>query len=246
MDDDLKKKLGNLASGADVIILNPEDIEKLKKQGLPFRTVPSKTINELFEERLKSAIEVTKHLPELPTNLPPAIKSLYQEIRECIIFGLNGAAITLSGNLIEFTLKHATYIKEVGDYQKYDSSKWDEFEKIEFGDAINRAKRAGLVTSKLAKQLQSFREDIRNPYNHYNIKKITKDVIAGKVKKVNLATGEIEKMDIPAKDSPAIQAQAKPWVDQHRVLGVFQFTDTVVKYLLKKLDEYLHSKTAVS
>jgi len=239
MDENIRKKLDGLAEGADVIIANPDDIEKLKNQGLPLKVVPSKTINELFQERLRSAIEVANHLPCLPDNLPPSIKSLYQEIRECIFFGLHGAAITLSGNLIEFSLKHATYVKEVGGYQKYDEIKWDEFETIEFGTAINRAKRAGLLPSKMAKQLQSFREDIRNPYSHYNIKKITEDVIAGKVRRINLSSGEIEELDIPAKENPMIQAQVKPWVDQQRVLGVFHFADTVVKYLIAKLDDHL-------
>ena len=170
------------------------------------------------------------------------MESLYKEIRECILFGLNGAAITLAGNLLEFALKHTTYVKEVGGYQSYDAEKWDEFEGIEFGDAIGRAKGAGLVRSQMARQLQSFREDIRNPYSHYNIRKITKDVIAGRVKKLDLATGQIEEVDIPAKDSPMIQAQAKPWVDQQRVLDVFYFADQVVNFLISKLDEYLSSK----
>ena len=239
MDENIRKKLDELAEGADVIIANPDDIEKLKDQGLPLKVVPSKTINELFQERLRSAIEVANHLPCLPDKLPPAIKSLYQEIRECIFFGLHGAAITLSGNLIEFSLKHTTYVKEIGGYQKYDEIKWDEFETIEFGTAINRAKRAGLLPSKMAKQLQSFREDIRNPYSHYNIKKITEDFIDGKVRRINLSSGEIEELDIPAKGNPMIQAQVKPWVDQQRVLGVFHFADTVVKYLILKLDEHL-------
>jgi hypothetical protein len=243
MDEKIRKKLDELAMESDSIIANPDDIEKLKDQGLPIRVVPSKTIPELFQERLNSAVDIAKYLPTLPERLPPAIKSLYQEIRECIFFGLNGAAITLSGNLIEFTLKHATYVKEVGGYQKYDSTKWDEFETIEFGTAINRAKRAGLLPSKMAKQLQSFREDIRNPYSHYNIKKITQDVIAGKVKRINLISGEIEEMDIPAKDSPMIQAQVKPWVDQQRVLDVFHFADMIVKFLILKLNECLkHEK----
>lgn len=243
MDKNIRKKLDELSKGGDTIIANPDDIEKLKEQGLPIRVVPSKTIPELFQERLNSAVDIAKYLPTLPDRLPPAIKSLYQEIRECIFFGLNGAAITLSGNLIEFTLKHATYVKEVGGYQKYDSTKWDEFETIEFGSAINRAKRAGLLPSKMAKKLQSFREDIRNPYSHYNIKKITEDVIAGKVKRINLSSGEIEELDIPAEDSPMIQAHVKPWVDQQRVLGVFHFTDMVVKFLILKLDEHLKGGT---
>jgi hypothetical protein len=39
----------------------------------------------------------------------PSIQSLYNEIKEAIIFGLNGAAITLSGVLVEHALKYATY-----------------------------------------------------------------------------------------------------------------------------------------
>lgn len=239
MVGDLEKKIDELATDANVIIANPEDIEKLKKQGLPFRVVPSKSINELFQERLETAAEIAPKLPALPNNLPLAIKSLYQEIRECIFFGLNGAAITLAGNLIEFTLKHATYVKEVGGYQEYDSSRWDDFENIEFGAAVGRAKKAGLLKSQLAKELQLFREDIRNPYSHYNIKKITEDVIAGKVKRLNLATGEIEEIDIAAKDNPMIQAQVKPWVDEQNVLDIFHFADEVVKYLINNLEEYL-------
>ncbi len=241
MDEDIKNKLSEAAKGASSIIANPEVIEDLKKQGLPIKTVPSISIPELFQERLENAIDIAKDLPALPDRLPPAIKSLYQEIRECIFFGLNGAAITLSGNLIEFTLKHVTYVKEAGGYQKYDPNKWDEFEKIEFGTAVNRAKRAGLLSSEISKQLQNFREDIRNPYSHYNIKKITKDVVAGKVKKVDLSSGEIEEVDIQAKDNPAIQARVKPWVDKQKFLGVFHFADTVVKFLILKLDEHLKS-----
>lgn len=237
MDENIRKKLDELAHGLDTIIANPDDVKMLKEQGLPIHAVPSKSIPEMFQERLHSAIAIVDHLPTLPEKLPPAIKSLYQEIRECIFFGLNGAAITLCGNLIEFTLKHTIYVKEAGGYHKYDAIKWDEFENIEFSAVINRAKRAGLLPSKMAKQLQSFREDIRNPYSHYNIKKITQDVIAGKVKRMNLSSGEIEEVDIPAKDSPMIQAQVKPWVDRQRVLDVFHFADIVVKYLIMTLDE---------
>lgn len=243
MKDNFKNKVKELAKDGDIIIANPDDIEKLEKQGLAFQVAPSKTINELFQERLKFALEIVKHLPSLPDKLPPAIKSLYQEIRECIFFGLNGAAITLTGNLLEFTLKHTTYVKEVGGYQHYDSSKWDEFEKIEFGDAINRAKKTGLITSKIAKQLHCFREDIRNPYSHYNIKKITEDIIARRVKNINLATGEIVEIDIHAKDSPVIQAQGKPIVDQQRILAVFNFANSIVIYLINRLNEHLTLKS---
>ena len=112
----IQTQINELTKDADTIIAAPGTIEKLKEQGLPFEEIPAQTIDELFAERKKTALGVVHNLPRLPDQkiLSPAIKSLYQEIRECIFFGLNGAAITLTGNLIEFVLKHATFVKERG------------------------------------------------------------------------------------------------------------------------------------
>lgn len=109
-----------LAKGSDRIIVNPETLEELKRIGVPFDVVPAPTIEELFEKRKQNAIVKFKQLPALPQGLPPPIQALYQEIRECIFFGLNGAAITMSSILIEFVLKHTTFIKEAGGYQNAD------------------------------------------------------------------------------------------------------------------------------
>lgn len=227
--------MDELAKNSDRIIINPNDLELLKKQGLPIKVIPPQTINELFEKRKRNAFLKAKGLPPLPGDVPPAIQALYQEIRECILFGLNGAAITMSSILIEYALKDATFIKEAGGYQKADPEKWDEFEKMELSSAINRAKKVGLLDPEMAGRLHSFRETIRNPYNHYNIKKITQNVVAEKVKRLDIKTGEINEIDIPAKDSPMIQAQAKPIVDEHYVMSVFYFADEVVKYLIPKI-----------
>jgi len=225
-----------LAKSSGRIIVNPETLDQLKRLGLPFGVIPAPTIEELFEERKKNAIEKVKQLPALPQGLPPAIQALYQEIRECIFFGLNGAAITMSSILIEFVVKHAAFVKEAGGYQEMDPQKWDQFENMELGPAINRAKRAGLLDSKMAKRLHSFRETIRNPYNHYNIKKITENVVAKKIKRLDTKTGEIEELDIAAKDNPMIQTQAKPFMDEYHVMAVFHFADEVVKHLLTKIE----------
>lgn len=232
MIDDIEKIMDELAKGHNRLIVNPDTLEKLRAQGIPFNVIPSPTIEELFEQRKEIAIEKAPQLPSLPQGLPPAIQALYQEIRECIFFGLYGAAITMSSILIEFALKHATFIKEAGGYQKADPKEWDKFENMELSSAINRAKKVGILDSKMAKKLHSFRVTIRNPYNHYNIKKITENVVAEKVKQVDVNTGEVIEMDIEAKDSPMIQSQAKPFMDEYHVMAVFYFADEVVKYLL--------------
>lgn len=141
----------------------------------------------------------------------------------------------MSSILIEYVIKHTIFIKESGSYKDTDPQKWDEFEEMELSTAINRAKRAGLLDSTMAKRLHSFRVTIRNPYSHYNIKKITKNVVAKKIKRLDVNTGEMKELDIEAQDSPMIQAQAKPFMDEHHVLPVFYFADEVVKSLLPKI-----------
>ena len=52
---------------------------------------------------------------------------------------------------------------------------------------------------------------------------------------MDVKTGEVQEVDLPAKDSPIIQAQAKPIVDEHHVMNVFYFADEVIKYLFAKI-----------
>ena len=232
--DNIKEKLNRLAEDSDKIIANPQTIEKLRSQGLPIKDIPSPTISELFDQRKELALEVAAYLPPLPEGLSVTIQTLYQEIRECIFFGCNGAAITLSGILIEFMLKRVAYAKESGGSQNYDPKIWDEYEDMDLSSAINRAKRVGVLDSIMAKRIHAFRKDIRNPYSHYNIQKITEHVIAQNVKVVNTETGEHEERDLEARENPSIQTVVKPIVDKHNVLTVFHFADEVVKYLSTK------------
>jgi len=234
--NDIKEIIDKLSEDSDKIIANPETIEKLRSRGLPIKDIPSPTISELFDQRKEHALQIAAHLPPLPEGLSPTIQTLYQEIRECIFFGCNGAAITLSGILIEFVLKRVAYAKESGGYQNYDPKAWDEFEDMDLSSAINRAKRAGILDSKMAKRLHAFRKEIRNSYSHYNIQKITEHVIAEKVKVLNTETGEYEERDLEARDNPSIQTVVKPIVDKYYVLNVFHFADEVVKYLSGKIE----------
>ena len=235
MIKEIQKIMNELAGNSDTIIINPETLEELKRSGVPFDTIPAPTVDQLFDQRKKNAFMKIGQLPSLPQGLPPAVQALYQEIRECIFFGLNGAAITMSAILIEFVLKHTLFIKEAGGYQKANTQDWDKFENMELGPAINRAERAGMLDAKMAKRLDSFRRAIRNPYSHYNIKKITYGVVAEKVKQVDTKTGAVTEVDMAAKDHPMIQTQVKPWVDENNVLAVFAFADEVVKYLLSQI-----------
>jgi hypothetical protein len=233
----IEKLMAELSEGSNLLIANPKNIEELEIQGVPFKRTPPQSIEQLFESRRKYANEKASNFPPLPPKPEPAMEALYMEIMECILFGLNGAAITLSAILIEYALKHTTFIKESGGYQKTDQSRWDKFEEMNLNDAIKCAKGAGLIDDEWAEKLHSFRDTIRNPYAHLNIKKITKGVIARKVKRLNLTTEKIEVVDIPAKDNPTIQALAKPKMDEDYVFPVFYFANEVVTHLLLKIEE---------
>ena len=222
---------------SDRIVTNPADVEALQKRGVKFDEPPKRTLEEsidlMFLQKKEGALNRAKQFPALP-QMPYSITSLYEEIITCIIFGLYGAAITLSGILVEFALKLSTLVREAGGYH-YDPKHWDAFERITLTAAIKRAGKAGLLTDIQVKKLTRFKDEVRNPYNHYNIKKITSAVEWEKVQVVNLETGAMEEKTIAAEDDPLIQAQAKPVVDQKRVFEIFTFADGVTRYLLSTM-----------
>jgi hypothetical protein len=239
---DVEEILSGLASQGFEGILSPTTEERLGKRGIQIPTPPKLTLEQsidvIFSEtRKQKALAIAKTLPQPPDIPVPSIQSLYNEIREAIILGLNGAAITLCGILVEHVLKYATYKVEIGGFAKYDSAKADEFERFALGSAIDRAAKAGLVTPDDIHKLRYFKDTYRNPYNHYNLKKITSNYYIEDVQVVDTNTGDVEVRDIAAKDDPIIQAQAKPRADADNVLEVFVFADSVVKAVWLRLTQ---------
>lgn len=240
MEKKLEDLLSELAENVDAATLSPTTVARLKERGIHIPETPKRTLEESInlifsKERKERALKVAKNLPEPPDMAVPSIQLLYNEIRECIILGLNGAAITLSGVLVEYVLKYATYKVEMGGFAKYDPDKADEFERVTLGPAIDRAAKAGLLESQHVDKLRVFKDTYRNPYNHYNIKKITANYYVENVAILNTKTGEVETKDIAAKDDPVIQAQIKPHVDADNVLHAFAFADSVVRFIWNKI-----------
>lgn len=239
---DVEEVLNELACQGFEGILSPTTEERLGQRGINIPKPPKLTLEQsidaIFGEASKQrALETAKSLPRSPRIPVPSIQSLYDEIREAIILGLNGAAITLSGILVEHALKYATYRVEIGGFAKYDSAKADEFERFTLGPAIDRAAKAGLLSSDDIEKLRYFKDTYRNPYNHYNLKKITSSYYIEGLRIVDTKTGDVEIRDVPAKDDPVIQAQVKPRADGDNVLQVFEFADSVVKALWIKLNQ---------
>lgn len=234
-DSELQALLESLMSDTTQIISPPELLKELKQRNIPFKTVirtPQQYIDDLFSERRKNALELLGRLPSPPSLAIPTITSLYDEIRECIVFGLNGAAITLSAILVEFTLKHAIAVHTTGK-TVYDKYEWDRLENKELGPVITEAHTLGILTDEMRDDLHDFRRKMRNLYLHYNIKKITAGAVLRKAKIVDVTTGAIEERDLSAEDNPQIWQMAKRVIDRGTVLDVFEFTDLTVKGLLQ-------------
>src|SRR5258708_1755249 len=128
----LEDRLRDLAAGADSVFLNPITVDRLRNQGIdipePRRLSPEESVDLLFSnQRKEHALSVLKQLPDRFDIPVSSIQSLYLEIRAAIVLGLYGAAITLSGILVEYALKYASYKVEIGGFARFDGAKWDEF-----------------------------------------------------------------------------------------------------------------------
>lgn len=236
--NDINQFLSNLVKGSTHIIASPKTIKDLIAQGAKFDLPTNKTTEELivdlFEARKKQALElkIYEKFPPVPNIPVPTIRSIYDEIRECILLGLNGAAISLSAILVEFALKNA--IVRFSHGHTYNKQEWDRVEDMEMNEAIIEANKLGILNSIWLKVLNDFRDDVRNPYLHYNIKKITRNVVAGKTKRTDLKSGKTTEEDILAEDNPVVWTLAKKFVDREYVLHAFCFADALVKYLHMK------------
>lgn len=139
----------------------------------------------------------------------------------------------MSSILIEYVLKYCSFKIEL-EGAKYSEAKWMEFDDMTFSKAINRTAQNQLLDKDVKKELERFRVTIRNPYNHYNLHKITGD-LAVPVTIVDSKTGNEQSKKIRAGEQIAIQAQIKPAFDASRVIEVFRFADDITRYLLKQL-----------
>lgn len=229
--------LAAFADDKSILLAHPDTVRRIEEMGAivdrPAPLTPEEAVAKLFAHRKAAALEIVPQLPDVPDGIPVAIVSLYEEIIPALLFDLHGAAITLSAILVEFGLKFATYMVEVGSTsaEAYDPERWAELENIAYYGAVVRAAAARLIEEDHRVKLLEFKDDIRNPYSHYNIQKICSGWGWANVRSVHIETGEVEVGDKVIADDPVLQAQAKPEIDRRRSLDVFGFADRVVQHV---------------
>jgi hypothetical protein len=220
--------------GNQLVVANPETIKRGIQKGEPITEIDELpahvAINRLFEDRRQKAQAIASQLLPCPVEDAPVLH-LYDQIRQCILFGLNGTALVLCGMLVEYALKASLYHKEIGSETPFDTTAWEKYEKITLGPAIDRAKKEGIIDDAKAKSLQGFR-GFRNRYSHFNIQRVTRDFVFTNVEERNIETGETQFIELPASQTPTLQVIAKEVLDEAVVLRVFRFCDDIVRSVM--------------
>lgn len=232
---DINELLAEHSKDATHFISTPETLEQMVKAGLKLDErkpiSDEEYVDQLFAGRQEKAKELIKQLPTPPQLALPPLTSLYAEIRECILFGLNGAAITLSAVLVEFAIKHSI-VDHTKGVEVYDKGEWDRIESRELGKVIDEAAKLKLFDDDEIKRLKTFKDKVRNPYLHYNIKKITTGAVMPEASAYDTKTKKIvKKYNLKAEDNPFLWQLAKKHIDDDAVLNYFNFADSVVKKL---------------
>ncbi len=92
---------------------------------------------------------------------------LHEEMRQCYLNGNDHAALVTACALIDSTIKDAIEFERfVKADCVFNPDEWDRIDALEFGDAINMAKRRGIIRKDEWKKLEWLRKHIRNVYMH--------------------------------------------------------------------------------
>lgn len=224
-NEELIKKLDELAKKSDYIISNPETIKAIKGKGLPVNSVfetYEQYLDKVFNEKRAKASEIVKNIPHLSDSIANAtLQSLYDEFRETFVMGIFGASIILCVIMLELALKYKLFDKRIQDDP---NSLWEDIEKRDFTATINELKRKGVLSEAERKELESFNVDVRNPYIHYNVQKLLKGMVLAELPAVNVNTGEVTVYkDVDVAQKPFLWFSGKKVLDKTQVINISHF-----------------------
>jgi hypothetical protein len=126
--------------------------------------------NKLIEIELENLkVKLNENLDKLPNEELPFMEShlraLYFQTYFLTAYGFYNASLVLCGILLETITKEKLFIEGVKD---------EEIEKMNFGNTISKCKSLNCLSLEELNFLESKRDELRNPYAHYNQIKLTK------------------------------------------------------------------------
>ena len=126
---------------------------------------PQTFVESLLESlsiRVKENIEYFQALTDLP-HMEPRLGQLYLETYIVSALGFPNISLIMQGVLLEALVKEIIFENERKQYTGA------------FGTAIHHCKDNGYIDEEEFEYLDSFRDTIRNPYQHIEVEKISKE-----------------------------------------------------------------------
>ncbi len=167
---------------------------------------------------------------------------LHEEMRQCYLNGHDHAALVTACALLDFAVKDAIHFKLFVEADcVFNPDEWDKIDALKFGQAVNRAKRCGIVSKEEWKKLEWVRQHIRNVYMHGQTPNWIKDkqdtVIEG-----DLETGELREVTTSARENIVLQRNVRIVADRNICDDVVMLVDRLVRTLntrsLRRLEEW--------
>lgn len=166
---------------------------------------------------------------------------LHEEMRACFLNGHDHAALVMACALIDFAVKDTIYFDV---YVKkdciFEPDVWDKIDELHFGQAINRAKSAGVVTKEEWKQLEWIREHVRNVYMHGQTPPWLKDKDAEGMIQGDFGTGEVVERTVKLREDMTLQRYYRAGVDRNICDQVVRLVDGLVRRLVARSQKALN------
>lgn len=237
-DKRLNEILEAVSKGATHIVATPEDIKKLQERGIP---IESKFISyeeyaeNLFAQKKKDAVALLSKLPMIDLSIADGvIANIYEEIRSSYALSIFTSTIVNSILLLEYSMRARLFEERL---KKNPKASWSKLEELTMGTLIWQLSGLKIVTKDEKKKLMDFNKNLRNPYLHINVHKLSKGIIIPKLPSVNVKTGQVTEMEnVEVSKHKFLWFGAKKFFDKHNVQPILNFCiDWTNKLLAKKI-----------
>ena len=181
-----------------------------------------KEIRHELREMQKGAFHNNKLIPSNKIDLSSTrLNLLYQELHQLVLFGFANPSIVMCGVFLETLLKEILFSKGEYDYSNH----------MDFNSAIEKSKK--YISKEDYNTLHSIRKNLRNPYQHHNLKQLMGEVKT-KGCKLNTKTGKLTSWgDVSSDDLRFLETAGKLKYDGETFIRLF----TYAHYLSKKLSK---------
>jgi len=130
-----------------------------KWDGVVFLKNRIEAIDQQWVENVRKTIFFRVGAFDLP-HMEPRLRQAYMDTYCITMMGFWNVSIIMQGVLLETLVKEIIFAKEKKDFRK------------PFGEAIDRCEEKDYLTDVEIKFLRQFKDKIRNPYQHVDVKKI--------------------------------------------------------------------------